>query len=226
MLGDLAVSIGKEPYIELDARRPESYWQEFTLELLIDYLPNMIVIFGALVFTAQIILYAGYVSWTSLNLVPVGLYLVFSGVSYFFKVIYSYPRKQFLSLSVNALFKKVYVSAVRPLPCRVSGKIIGRGMVKFLQFDAFAVEDETGIVFLDYRQPLGIMNYLFGLLKSAEYQNQDAEIIGWYRRAPVPYIEIKKLKVKDKIHTCYIMQYKIALATASILLGLLILFFK
>ena len=38
----------------------------------------------------------------------------------------------------------------------------------------------------------------------AKYDHQEAEVIGWYRRAPVPYIELKSIKAKgEKERRCY-----------------------
>jgi hypothetical protein len=57
---------------------------------------------------------------------------------------------------------------------------------------------------LDYRQPIPLWDFFFGLLRRAKYDNQRAEIVGWYRRAPVPYIELRSLKVEGETEKkCY-----------------------
>ena len=50
--------------------------------------------------------------------------------------------------------------------------------------------DDTGIIFLDYNQPLYLLNKIFAIFKSQKYVNQLVTINGWYRRSPTPYIEI------------------------------------
>ena len=108
------------------------------------------------------------------------------------------------------------------MPCIIRGKIIGRGIPGLIFSEDFVMQDETGIIFLDYRQPLGIFNFLFGLLRAAQYIDQGAEITGWYRRSPIPYIEIKKLKIGDKESTCFVYNVKLFFSILIIIFGFLI----
>ena len=96
-------------------------------------------------------------------------------------------------MSIAALLKKVKVSAVRPVPCRLEGIIIGRGVPGYIFSEDFVLRDESGIIFLDYRQPLAIWEWLFGLLKAGDFQGASVTVEGWYRRAPVPYMEIRSM---------------------------------
>src|SRR5581483_1555200 len=61
----------------------------------------------------------------------------------------------------------------------------------------FVMRDETGLMFLDYRQPLRIWEWLFGLFRAGQYQGKEVRVTGWYRRSPVPYFEVKYLEVID-----------------------------
>jgi hypothetical protein len=41
-------------------------------------------------------------------------------------------------------------------------------------------------------------------MKRAKYDYQEAEVTGWYRRAPVPYIELRSIKVEGgEERKCY-----------------------
>ena len=106
---------------------------------------------------------------------------------------FAYRADFFPEMSIAALLKKVKVSAVRPVPCRLEGVIIGRGVPGYIFSEDFVMRDETGIIFLDYRQPLAIWEFFFGLLKAGEFQGANVTVEGWYRRAPVPYIEVRSL---------------------------------
>ena len=59
------------------------------------------------------------------------------------------------------------------------------------------MRDDTGLMFLDYRQPLRIWEWLFGLFRAGQYQGKEVRVTGWYRRAPVPYVEVKHIEVLD-----------------------------
>jgi len=49
-------------------------------------------------------------------------------------------------------------------------------------------------------------------MRSQELQDVDVEVEGWYRRSPVPYIELKTLKTKEKTRNCYLYHVKLAIA--------------
>ena len=57
----------------------------------------------------------------------------------------------------------------------------------------FVMKDDSGIIFLDYRQPLAIWELLFGILKAGEYAGREVVVEGWYRRSPIPYVEIRSI---------------------------------
>jgi len=88
------------------------------------------------------------------------------------------------------------------------------------------MQDETGIIFLDYRQPIPLWDFFFGLLRRAKYNNQAAEVVGWYRRTPVPYIELRSIKVAEegekKCYT-YIAKYAFAVILSLIGLGMMVI---
>ncbi|MEJ2355554.1 MAG: hypothetical protein P8Y62_06620, partial [candidate division WOR-3 bacterium] len=112
---------------------------------------------------------------------------------------------------------------VRPVACTIKGKIIGRGVPGLIRSGDFILQDDTGIIFLDYRQPLGIWDFLFGLLKDKEYKGEEVKITGWYRRTPVPYIEVKKIETSEEKRSGYVFQIKIAAGIILTILGGLLL---
>ena len=124
--------------------------------------------------------------------------LVGLGAGMWVKLVYEYPRGVFPELNVVSLLKKVKVSAIRPVACTVKGKIIGRGVPGLIWSEDFVMQDETGIIFLDYRQPLALWNFFFGLFQGAKFQQEPVTVTGWYRRAPTPYVEMRSLTVQGK----------------------------
>ena len=53
-------------------------------------------------------------------------------------------------------------------------------------------------------------------MRSQDLQDTDVHIKGWYRRSPVPYIELKTLTTASKSRECYV--YTIKLITAYLML--------
>ena len=147
-----------------------------------------------------------------------GVATAFAGFFMLYKLGFSYPSEVFPEMSVASLLKKVKVSAVRGIPCRLAGKIVGRGVPGLIWSEDFVLQDETGIIFLDYKQPLRIWEFLFGLMRSQEFQDADVQIKGWYRRSPVPYIELKTLRNAGKSRECYVYIIK-TIAAYLMLIG-------
>jgi hypothetical protein len=203
-LGNQAQSMGQEPFIRFSLRKPESYWDEFFVDIMIMILPFVtLAVLAALAFFTQI-------NWLY------GVAFAVGGLFMLFKLGFSYPTEIFPEMSVSSLLKKVKVSTVRGIACRLKGKIVGRGVPGLIWSEDFVLQDETGIIFLDYRQPLRIWEFLFGLMRSQDLQDADVQIKGWYRRSPVPYIELKTLRTAGKSRECYV--YTIKIITAYLML--------
>ena len=67
-----------------------------------------------------------------------------------------YNTSHFPEISISSILKKVKVSKIRGVPCRLKGKIIGRGVPGLIWSEDFVLQDDTGIMYLDYQQPLAI----------------------------------------------------------------------
>ena len=86
------------------------------------------------------------------------------------------------------------------------------------------LRDDTGFILPDYRQLLAVFEFLFGVTLVKELIGKEAEVIGWFRRAPTPYVEVRKVFLKDgKTITSYVYPVKIVLSLIIMMLGLLIL---
>jgi heat shock protein HtpX len=87
------------------------------------------------------------------------------------------------------------------------------------------LHDGSGIIFLDYRQPLRFWEFLFGLLKAKDLQGKDVEVRGWYRRAPVPYLEIASITLigEARERRCYVKLAKVCTGSLLTALGALLL---
>lgn len=178
---------GQEPYITFDLQKPESYVDDFAFEVFIKILPTIIVV---VIIIAALLL----TDYTKLVVGAGGILFTLSLLGLFNRA----HRKGYQKTTVRDLLGEVKVSGVTSISCEVEGEIIGKGNPGCVFSEDFIVKDETGIIFLDYNQPLWIINKVFALFKSQEYFNKIVKVRGWYRRSPVPYIEIYEYEVDGK----------------------------
>lgn len=195
-LSNLSKQYGLEPYIEFDLKREESFVDDFIVELIIKYLPLLAVFvsLGLFIFFEinNLSMTLAFGIW--------GLLVVLAALVPFKK---ARPNKNYKETTVSELLGEVKVSGVRAIPCVIEGEIIGRGNPGCILNEDFVIRDNTGIVFLDYNQPLFIVNKLFAIFKSQEYFGKKVTIKGWYRRSPVPYIEVYTMTVDGKVRKCF-----------------------
>jgi heat shock protein HtpX len=149
-----------------------------------------------------------------------GLGIAALGITLLFKTLFSYKHDRFPEMTIANLLKNVKVSSVRPVPCTLKGKVIGRGVPGLIWSEDFVLRDDTGIIFLDYKQPFRIWELLFAIFRRESLQNQEVTVTGWYRRAPIPYVELKTLNSPVKQRTCYVYHVKLATAVILTVIGL------
>jgi heat shock protein HtpX len=126
--------------------------------------------------------------------------------------------------TVASLVDEVKVSAVRAIPCTVEGEIIGRGVPGLFYSEDLVLRDQTGFIIADYRQPFRFLEFLFGWLKAEELIGQRGKLMGWYRRAPRPYIEMRKLVLDSgKTVTSHLYPVQQFMVYAGAALGVLLL---
>jgi heat shock protein HtpX len=209
ILGMQSEIMGREPYIRFDETRPESYWDEFFLDIVVMFLPA----FSFILFLIMNYIYS--------NPKFIGVGVMAMGIASIAKTSFSYSLGFFPDMSVSGLLKKVKVSAVRPVPCRIKGTVVGRGVPGLIWSEDFVMQDETGIIFLDYSQPIPLWNFFFGLMGREKYDGREVEVTGWYRRMPVPYLEIRSIKMKTgSEQLCYTYKAKYIWGALLAIIGL------
>jgi len=205
------------PRFSFRAERPESFWDEFLVDVLVNYLPLLSFLVGiGLSFLLGSILGIG------LNLLGVVLLLV-SG-AWWLKRRFSYRHKFDEERDVKSLIGEVKVSRVRSIPCTIKGKIIGRGVPGLFYSEDLVLQDDTGFIILDYRQPIRFLEFIFGWVKAEKLIGQRGEAVGWYRRAPKPYFEMRHLRLEsgEKV-TSYVYPVTQFFVYVGIILGVVLL---
>ena len=188
----------QEPYIEFDLKQPESYVDDFFIELLIAFAPGFIFLIG-LIITILFLLVT-----EKLILIIPGITGILMTVTLFIKLNRVNPNKNYNERVISDLIGEVKVSGITSIPCIVKGKLIGKGNPGYVFSEDYTLQDNTGIIMLNYNQPLGIMNLFHAIFKNTQNLEKEAVVKGWYRRSPVPYIEILNMEVEGKtykVHT-------------------------
>lgn len=199
---------GQEAYIVFDLEKPESYVDDFMLELFISFLP-VIVIIGCLI---------AFIS--TQNSLMLGLTFILGSITSFIRYKRSHSKKEFKNTNVASLLGEVKVSNITSIPCTLEGTIIGRGDPGCIFNEDFIIKDETGIIFLQYNQPLVTLNKLFALFRAGKYIDKKVTIKGWYKRSPVPYVEILEIITPEKTKKIHTYNVTLAFHILFILIGL------
>jgi Zn-dependent protease with chaperone function len=217
-LGQLAERLGQQPAVRFDARQPESYWDEFFFDVAVTALPL------ALPFAALGLMLPTMALWGGLGpmwgLHALGIALVGYGVGAVIRTVWSYRAGSFPDATVAALLQEVKVSGVRSVPARLKGRIIGRGIPGLVYSEDLVLRDDTGFIFLDYRQPFRLMELWFGLARAGDLVGRDVTATGWYRRAPTPFFELGTLEIGGDVRRCWVRAAKLLVGALAIVLGM------
>lgn len=215
-LADQAQHQGQEPYVVFNERKPESYWDEFAVDMLVNLLPVLAVI-GTLA-----LLVGPHPNWHAILTKGhdvLAAALIALGAALLVRYQFIYQGAYFPHMSIAALLKRVKVSDIRPVPCTVRGTVIGRGVPGYILSEDFVLMDDTGIIFLDYRQPLKIWEMLFALLRADRYQGKKVLVNGWYRRGPTPFIQVKSIQCEGETSTSWVPLLNRLTALAVLMAG-------
>lgn len=195
------------------------YKGNFAIEFLIYALPLV----GGLAGLAFGYLHPGAMSAVE----PMGLALCGAGLGWLVKTIRCYPATRATVREIRDLVSsEISVSPVTPVSCALEGSIIGRGVPGLFFSQNLVIHDGTGFLTLQYRQPFGFLEFLFGWLKAGSYVNRKARVYGWFRRAPVPYFEIQRVEMLDGPTgniQCYALYGFYAMAVLMVLCGLAVM---
>lgn len=196
-ISNICPKYNQEEYIKFDLVKKESYIDDFLLEVFLDIMPLITIIITLI----SMIIFKN-------KIFVLGMGGVVFSIIMFILHFKSYKNKNFNRINISNLLGIVKVSKVSSVPCELEGNIIGKGNPGHIFNEDFVIKDSTGIMFLDYNQPLFIIDKIFALFKSKEYINKKVIIRGWYRREYIPYIEIKEMEIDGQIKSIDTHIYK------------------
>ena len=214
-LNDEAVTMHQVPqYPFVD--HPRIRWGMFPLEVFLWAAPVV----------AGIVMVMSLTASTSLRrfgiVVPIGIWaqvLLFIGVTWMVRILYRYhgtPEPQ----TIGTLIEDVEVSEMRPRAVRIHGTILGRGVPGAFWSPDLVVKDDTGMLFVLYRQSIPFARLLFAVSAAEELTDARVTIDGWFRRGMRPYIEMSRLTTAGgRTHRAYSRWVQLALAAACVAVG-------
>ena len=209
----------QQPYITFDLKKDANYGKMFAFELLLVALPTIAVI--TMIVFALLMLANNDFQGYKIGLCVSGIVAILLEFIVFKR---KYNKRSFKKATVEDLLGETKVSGITPVPCEVKGNIIGRGDPGYVFSEDFVIRDKTGIVFLDYNQPLWLINKIFAVFKAKTFIDKEIIVKGWYRRSPVPYVEIYSMEMDGRIKKVYTYIFKLI----GLLIGLIafiVLFF-
>ena len=202
-ISDRCEEFGQERYIEFNEQKPESYFDDFIVELLLSSLPVLFTIIFVVAFFMMMETYSMYAAPIVTPNILIGSYILLLAGSLIVLLNRTHKNKDYKETTVEELLGEVKVSNVTSVPAILEGRIIGRGNPGCIFNEDFVIQDNTGIMFLDYNQPLYIINKVFALFKSQEYFDKTIKVKGWYRRGLVPYMEIYSMEIDGQVKKCH-----------------------
>ena len=208
-ISDKCEEYGQPRYIVFDEEQPESYVDDFFKELAISLLPTIIFLISLIVLLIMIEVNEDKA------LMTLGIGGILFVGSLFLSLNYTHKNKDYKETTVEDLLSEVKVSNITSVPCILKGKVIGRGNPGCIFNEDFVIQDETGIIFMDYNQPLYVLEKFYALFKSKENFDKEVTVKGWYRRGTAPYVEVYSMEIDGKVKKCH------TYATSKVIYGIL-----
>jgi len=218
-LEEMAGKMGRTSAYDFKLQKPESFFDEFIFDVFVKYLPILAFL---IIFILSLVFIPIYYYVDTLTLVGAsfGSALTITSIFSLLKTIFKYPGKNFPERKVASLLGEVKVSAIRPIPATIKGRIIGRGIPGLFWSEDMVIQDDSGFIVIDYRQPLSIINLLFGLFVTEKMIGKDAVAEGWYRRSPTPHLEMYRITTDDKVRKGYIRGVRIFIGILGVIVGM------
>ncbi len=170
----------------------KSLWDQFLADLFWLWLPSLVFIscVGFTILWIINLIFSYSTLLLGINILffwAIGFYLM--GLAVIARTLYKY-RGSFQPYTIAELVTNVKVSPIRPVATVLQGKIIGRGIPGLWYSEDLVVQDETGLITVDYRFGLRIVDFFWAIMRVDELIGQNVQISGWYRRAPTPYVQV------------------------------------
>ena len=174
---------------------------EFITDIFIKQLPTVIFIILVGMTAIWILGLIGLISIGTLitlnNLIllwAIGFFIMGLGVIGRTSFMY---RSGFEPSNIVELITNIKVSPIRPVPAIIEGKIIGKGIPGYYFGEDLYFQDNTGLMYIDYRFGIRLVDFFWALSKANRLVGQRVRIKGWYRRGPGPYFQVDTIETES-----------------------------
>ncbi len=208
-LNEQCAKYGIQPAIDFSRARQlkeeqagKSMLDEFVVDLMIKYLPLIVFIlligvsiawFFAFLLQVNAIIVSAFTISNLLLMWAVGFYLIAFG--FIIKTQFMY-KGGFEPRNIIDLLTNVKVSPVRCEPAILEGTIVGRGIPGYYFSEDLYFQDNTGLLYIDYRFGLRIVDFFWAITKARKLVGQRVRITGWYRRGPSPFLQVDTIETE------------------------------
>lgn len=202
-LSDLAVSLEQGPLLTVPSKPEHGYGFKLLMDVFMIYIPWFALVaagmFGIL-YLEDINLGLAHNEMLTL----IGICTTLASVLFYARTNFIYPKTQFDDYSIQDLLKTFDVSHIRPIPCRIEGKVIGKADAGYVFSEHLTLKDDKGIMSLIYCQPLWIMQKIFAVFKANKFVGENVVITGWYHRANRPYLKVNTIESAELNSKSYV----------------------
>ncbi len=225
---------GKKPEIDFSQSKEiaeqqagKTLWDQFLWDIFMKALPTLIFValLGVTIVTLiRSLVEIPFLDWKIILLMwAIGLYLI--GFGSIIKIKYMY-KSGFEPKKVVDLVTNVKASPMRSVPAIIEGKIVGRGVPGYYFSDDMYFQDSTGLLYVDYRFGIGIVDMIFALRTVRRIVGQRVRIKGWYRRGPSPYIQVDTIETEEgRRHRNYAKHLRYFWVVLAFIIGLVCLYY-
>jgi Zn-dependent protease with chaperone function len=232
-LNDQCETYGVKPEIDFTIARKlkeeqagKTLWDQFIGDILMKTLPTLILIALIGLTIAWMIIPTALLFLNAQNIFliwAVGFYLI--GFASLIKTKFMY-KSGFTPHKAVDLITNVKVSPIRTVPAILEGEIVGRGRPGYYFSEDMLFEDNTARMYVDYRFGIGIVDLIFSLRTVKRLIGQRVRIKGWYRRGPIPYIQVDTIESESgSRHRNYAKHFRYVWAALAFILGIVCLYF-
>lgn len=158
----------------------------------LDVLLFTVDILGAVV--GLLIGFIGFKLGGSIKLIP-SMALIGFGLGTLVKMFVMFPDfKRATATNILALMSDPYASPLRGQAVKIEGQIIGRGDAGYKFGSDLKLQDETGMIYLQYASRFGPLgNFLFGLSQAENQVGAKVTAVGWFRRGMAPWVDLMQM---------------------------------
>ncbi len=174
---------------------PESLLDEFIIDLFLMYIGPLLLIVLPLI-GGIVALLLGYEP-----LIGVGIGFLSFAIVWKWRRHEKYPKIRDSDPLVTArhcltdMTKNSYyeVSPLRGKTAVFEGTVVGRGTPGFYLSEDLMIQDDTGIITVDYQPILGFLAWFFALFRVPQLMGTRVKVYGWYHRGPGPVLSVWKI---------------------------------